>query len=362
MVYYFVVFFILVGIGVLKWHYNLKNELVLPIIGFLLIFFAAFRGEFVDKDYQNYLESFSEFLGPLDYFKNIGDWFFYEPFFYLIPSFFKSIGLPYYELTVFFLYALLGVLISMINIRRMSMFPVLSIVCWFGYYFMLHELTQIRAAVASGLLMMCAYHHYYKSYGKFIFFFLLALLFHYSSLLILPILLLKPKQFNLPLNITLLVVAVLLGYLHSDIFIRPVFLINAPFIKKLTVTLQAMSEDQNSINFFNPMFLGQMAITIWLFLNHKMLYEKNQFAYLLLKIQLMSIVALCAFSSIAVIAFRVSEFYGAVSILTTPFIVYTFRQKLYGYIAVVTYSLFLLTVTVVVAKLVEPYKLVFFHG
>lgn len=360
MVIYFIVFFMLSTIGLLKCHYNLKKELVLPIVAFILIFFAAFRGEYVDKDYQNYLESFSEFLGPLDYFKNMGDWFFYEPFFYLIPSILKTIGFPHFEIFVFLFFSVLAVSINVRNIEKFSSFPILTIVTWFGFYFLLHELTQIRAAVATGLMLHCMYLHYHKNYFKFLIVFLIALMFHYSSLLILPILLINPFKFSLKINLSILLLSLFLGFIHSDIFIRPVFLIDAAFVKKLTLTLQAMNEDENSINFFNPMFIGQVFITIWLFFNHHLLIKENKYSYILLKLQLLSIVSLCAFSSIAFIAYRISEFYGIVSIFTIPLLVFTFRQKIYGYIAVVSYSLVLLTLTVVIAKLVGPYKLVFF--
>lgn len=362
MIIYFLVFLVLVFIGFFKTQFNLKSEVVLPIIGLMLIFFAAFRGAEVDRDYQNYLESFNLFLSPADYFLHTEDWFFFEPFFYLIPSVCKYIGLPNYPLFVFFIFSFIAVVINLVNIKRLSTFPILSVVVWFGFYFLLHELTQIRAAVASGLMLLCVYHHFHKHYFKFVCFFLLAIMFHYSALLILPILFLNPHTFSKQASIIILGLAFILGLLHSDVFLQPIFLINASFVKKLTVTLQAMNEDENTINLLNPMFLSQVIISGWLFIHHKMIKEQNKYAYLLLKLQLLSIFCLCAFSSIAFVAYRISEFYGVVSIFTIPFLVYTFKQKMYGYIAVVSYSLFMLILTVIAAKLVGPYKLIFFNG
>lgn len=360
MVLYFLIFILLAFIGFLKTRYELENNLVFPFLLIVLVLFAALRGPYVDKDYQNYIESFTFFLTPAEYFKNMGDWFMFEPLYYLIPSFLKTIDISHYEAVTFFIFASISVSINLFAISRISNFPLLSIITWFSFNYLLHEMTQIRAGVAVALLLVCLYQHYHRNYIGFILTFLLALMFHYTSLLILPILFLRPKSFNIRINFFILGISLILGFLRSDFLISPVFLIDAAFVKKLTATLQAMTEDQNSINFINPVFISQVLITIWLFINHKNLIVNNKYSYLLLKLQLLCIFSMCAFSSIAVIAFRVSEFYGIVTILTMPLLVYTFKQRIIGYSAVVGYALFILFNFVVLQKLVGPYELIFF--
>lgn len=51
------------------------------------------------------------------------------------------------------IYAILGVTLKLIAIRRYSLLPIFSIFTYISMYFILHEMTQIRAGVATAIFL-----------------------------------------------------------------------------------------------------------------------------------------------------------------------------------------------------------------
>lgn len=334
--------------------------IILISLGIVFIFIAGFRGSNLDKDYEAYVYSFNHMANPLDYFVHYDQWTFFEPFFYLIPSVIKLADLPYFEVSVFVLFAILGVTAKFRGMYLLSLLVPLTLLHYFSNYFLLHEMTQIRAGVATGLFLCAIYSYYHKKWLQYFFLVFLGFMFQYSGILMLVLFIFNRSSFSLKRMITFLVIALAFAVVQADVILEYVFRINAVFIQKMTIVINSMQEDENKINVFNYAFLVNLTLTVILLFNHKKLYEKNKFTYLLLKIQVASIFVYCVFSPLSVLAFRLYEFLGIVNIITIPMLVYIFRYRIIGYSVVILYSLVLLMLNLHYAKLVKGYNLVFF--
>ena len=107
-----------------------------------------------------------------------------EPTFTLISSLVKAVC-PW-PVLLFVIYASIGVTCKIFAIKRLTSLLFLSLVIYISNVYLLHDMTQIRAGVASGIFLLAirplAEHKIFR-YTALI---LLAALFHYSSLLLLP--------------------------------------------------------------------------------------------------------------------------------------------------------------------------------
>ena len=93
-------------------------------------------------------------------------------------------------------YAIFGVSLKMYAFREMSEFCFVPLLCYISFYYVLHELTQIRAGVVSGIFL-CTHPLIAENKKKIAFLLLLGgSLIHYSSLMLLPVLFLNNKPFN----------------------------------------------------------------------------------------------------------------------------------------------------------------------
>ena len=360
MAVYYAIFLLLTGLILAKIAKYIDDKFILIIAGCLLFCIAAFRMPGVDKDSLAYITSFNFFKDPINYFTNHDDWFFFEPFYYLIPSTTRFLfGEPVYVQLTFAIFAGVALLFTFKGIYKLSSFPELSILQFFCYYFLLLEMTQIRAGVVCGLFLLAIYFHFKKNYTGFIITVLTGLLFHYTAVLMLVLLLLNTEKFNLRLYLIVGLVSVVIAFVSSDFIIASIFKLNFSFVQKMALEFASINTSENKINLFNVAFLMNVSFTAWLFIHHKKIQEKNTYTYILLKVQAIGILAFILLSPVSVIAFRVSEFLGIVNIITIPLIVYTFRSRLVGYTVIFGYSFILLLLNLQYAELLKPYKLAF---
>ena len=130
-------------------------------------------------------------------------------------------------------------------------------------------------------------------------------------------------------------------------------------MKTNTMQLQTYDDETNRLNFFNAEFIPVLLITFWLIIKHKQIIEHNRYANLLLKIQVLSLAAFVILSPIALVAYRIFEFFGVVSIITIPLLIYSFKSRLVGYCISFFYVLVMLVINLHVAELVNPYSFIF---
>lgn len=314
-----------------------KNTKYIAVVVFvLLVALAGFRGQ-VGRDYTLYIKYFNALTSDnFDYFGN--KFLFYEPSNYALPYLLKLIfGREYFIQLCFLLFAFLGVYYKM-KAMEMSNSFFLSILIYLTNFYLLHEMVQIRAGIASGIFLLSIKHIYNRNFGKFLLYILWACFFHYSSALYLFLYFLNPASLNKIWWIIVLSSFSILSLLGINIFDLTVL----SFIPKIQAYIELMKAggDFVLINVWTSFaFLINFLLTFFLLLKSSLLIDKNKYFIILLKINILSIIAYMSFASMPVFAARVSQLLGVVQIILFPIIVYAFKEKIIPYTIIVLISL-----------------------
>jgi hypothetical protein len=246
-------------------------------------------------------------------------------------------------LFLFIIYAFIGVFLKFKAIKELSLLWGFSILIYVGNFFIRHEMTQIRAGVATGFFLLSIKPLYEKDFKRFIIFTIAASFFHISSLLMLPIWILKNKKLNIfvyALSIPLTYIIVILGFtsVTKIISIIPIGLVQQKYLAYSSDRQKAIAE----INIFSIFHVGRCIIYYLLLWKYKLLASKNKYAILLIKIYCLSLISFLLLSNIPDIARRVNEYYGIVEIILFPMLIYIIHQKTFIKITVMLFAFILL--------------------
>ena len=272
------------------------------LIGIFLILYAGLRPVGFDRDSENY-ENY--FMHPDSRINEIS----VEPSFLILSRllypFFPDVHI------LFFLYALLGVGLKFFAIKRITNLLFLPILIYVCNFFLLHDVTQIRAGVISGLFLLSIKP---LSEGKRLHalcYIMIGAIFHFSALALLPLLFLSNTPISRKWKIAwAMVVPVCFLLYFSGFDLLTTF--HIPYISDKIDIYQRLSETKLSetIKPYVPSI------------------------YLLIKILACSVLFYFAFTSIKIVSMRISELYGIIEIVLYPCIIYTVRPINFGKLAV----------------------------
>ena len=306
------------------------NSIMYFVIGFGFIFVAGLRKEGVDQDYQSYL---SEFFEPGSIL---------ESSFGLIVSLIKHF--TYNPVYMFLLYAAIGVTINIIAIRQLTDLYICSLLIYFSWFFLLHDMTQIRVGVSCAFLLLSIKPLYERKFLIVFLFFLLAIFFHYSAIIIIFILLFSPKRINRKKWFYIVPLGYIIHFFNVSIMS---LLIKGPLFEKIELYNDLNSTDFagfSHINVFNPVYLSNIIIFYFLLYHIERIHNENKYAYLLIKIYGLAIFSFTALSSITVVAARTNEFFGVVQIILIPTVVYCIKPTAIPRAVIVVFAAFSLWV------------------
>ena len=253
MAFYYLIFILIIILNSSK----LKPAyLTLFFCGVILFIIAGFRNSHVDKDY----------IGYLNYFKMIieSNWLKsrIEPSFVLICKF-----LGYFTHNgayLFVIYAFLGVTLNLLAIKRLTHFWILSVLIYYCNFFLLHEMTQIRAGVAAGFFLLSIIPMVERKLPQFLIYASLAFFFHYSSIILFPLYFLNSQKINKSLYGLLIPVGYLLYFLGINLFsfisLIPIGLIQLKYQSYL-----ALSILDSKVNIYNYVFLSRCLLAYLFF-------------------------------------------------------------------------------------------------
>jgi len=292
--------------------------LLLMFCSLLLILFAGFRGGGVDRDYANYKEIFLNLTENSTYY--------IEPGFIIITkvvNFFSGT-----HLFLFFLFALLGVTIKSYAICKLSDYVFISLLIYFSNIYILNELTQIRAGVASGLLLLSLIPLQVKKNYQFFFIAFIAVLFHLTALVLFFVWFFDTDKINKKVwfvIIPLSYIVLFIGLSPVDIYkVIPIESIQA----KVSTYIQLQESGDEKVNVISTLVLLRLIVIFYLLKCIDKIQLENKYAIILTKIYIISLVALIVMSRTAAVALRFNEFFVVVEMFTLPLIIYTFPPKL----------------------------------
>lgn len=319
------IFLICFILGHLRLEYQFSenaNRYLRLVIILLLIVAAGFRdGLSGYRDYQNYIWAFQA--------KEVGS---VEYSFILVSYIAQWLGGGnYYYL--FLIYAILGVYIKYIAIKNLTPLVWFSLAIYVSYFYSLHELTQIRAGVASGIGLLSLRFVYEKRFIPFVILILLATFFHTSALLYLPLYLLDGKKINWKKwCVGIIAIAMFYDILAENtiIFFLKYFPEGLAQDKIKGYMERGMQGTDNVAFSGNMYFLSCLLLGIFiLFANRIQFY--NKYFYLLLKVYVFGFLVKFIFSeTIPELSNRGSELLSVVSIILIPMVIYIAKPRIIG--------------------------------
>lgn len=320
-----------------------KHEYIYFLYFFILFLLAALRPENSDNDYLSYLNAYNIISDG-----NIVN---IEPTFYVIVNIVKYIFNN--SLFLFIIYAMLGVTLKCIAIKQLSEFWLLSLLIYISHIYLLHEITQIRVGVATGLILLAIKPMYERDIKRFLCYALFAFLFHYSAILVLLLWFIPTHSVNRWFYVLLIPVVYLLYFCNVS-FLSLVKLIPIGILQKkisMYIALTKMGETHNTHNIFNVMQLMRCGLAFLFLWKLPLLKQSNRYIPILLQCYIWSIVILVIFQDLPVFAFRISDLLGCVEIILVPCVLYIFKSKPLAMIFVQVMSLGIFLVNVFKVKL-----------
>ena len=312
-----------------------KRFIYIIPIGIILILIAGLRPVGLDRDSLAYVNAINSFTSLFESNFNL------EPSFWLIVAINKYLFGNYYVRMVFITYAILGVFFKLYGIKKLSLLPLLSIFIYISYYFILHEMTQIRVGVACGIFLLAIPDIFNRNLKAYLLKTILATLFHYSAIAMVSMYFINPtklnKKFYLAIPLLGLVFA-FVPYIGKTLLNILIPLFPSILSHKLSI-YQQLTElgvgNFNKINLFNLYYTSITILYLFFVLNYSKF--KSKYDLILIKILGWAIFVWYFFSFMPVLSFRVSEFLGIVIIILLADSVPIFKDKIIASEIVIIY-------------------------
>lgn len=332
-----IIFLLCVSFSFIEENMKRRDTLLLfMVIGLIMIVIAGIRvpGETPDSEnYENNYYSITS-LDSDDYLQEIS--------FVYISYFLNVLGLSVNAL--FFAYALLSVPLRLTAIWKMSKLPILTLSIYISFYYQLHDLVQIRCAVASALFLLAVYYQTENNRKAALAFILLGTLFHYSALAGLIILLLNNKELNTWWQTGLyLVIPVAIIFYAAGLDIATMIPDELGGNRlKLYKSLKeyGIEGDLEGVAIYkNPMVLTNVCLYFFCLFFHKTLTEQCKYVPILLKIMAIAFLCRLTLDNISsVVSSRLFEYFDVVSIFLWTAVIYAFSPVNIGKIFTHTVS------------------------
>lgn len=314
-----------------------RARIIFPLLIATICFVAIFRIGDSLPDYATYIDYIDSVTRGYEVFIE-------SSFVWVVRTFYTDI---FKEYGVFAFYAIVSIFIKMISIRKMSSLVVLAIVVYLSNIYIVQDLIQIRAGVASALFLFSVYYYVSNKTKVAIFLNVLAIIFHISAIIGLIIFFFNKKSIN---------TRVWTAFLPISFVIAALGLINATLLKVIPgdkLSIYIITSESESINIYNVLFLCKFAICLYILRHGKQLSEISKYFPLLCKIYVLSICAFLCLSPLPTLAFRSQGYLEVVEIVLFPMIAFTFSKLWLGKAVVFFYSAFSSLVLIFNTKLIR---------
>jgi hypothetical protein len=312
-------------------HHIRRSSLIVVIVGITLILFSGLKPIGIDRDSVNYVNMIKESI-------KFEDLYLREPAFNVIQIF-NGLAFDKSTTAFFLIFAFLGVSLKIIAILRSSLYPILSLIIYICFYYILHDLTQIRVGVASALFLLAINDRINDRKPNSVIKAFAAMCFHYSAVLALVIFLINKNK----INKTMYLLLPIAGVMATLILNVNVLSFAAQYLpdflsSKIKTYLSIENNDVlNQINVFNFYY----STLLFIYFSIIIFIGDNLKSRDILYVKLLGLGLFCfyAMAFLPVMAFRISEFYCIVIIVLFANLASYFKQPYIYITCIVTFGL-----------------------
>lgn len=303
---------------------------ILVVIGLILV--SGLRNGDAMPDFATYSGFYSQIVnGQFLYFIEIS---------FVVIAKLANLIVANNVTVLFFIYAFIGVVLKANFIHKVSSFGFYSLAIYVSNYFILHEMIQIRAGVATGFILLSLACLRDRFHWKFIGLILCASLFHYSSLVFLFLWFLRKDDFSKRLSFYVIPLAYLLHFLISQLNVFDLIIPYIPFsglAAKLSTYSQS-AQDDVLINVFGLFVLTRVIILLYFTYFSSLVQRRSDYFHILLKAYVLGIFIYIAFASYPYIAVRIATTLLAVEVIIIPTLIYTIKGYFLPRLLVISYA------------------------
>ena len=306
-----------------------KDLFYLILIGVVLILIAGLRPIGIDRDSLAYVG----IVGSDEVNINLID---KEPGFWLIYKINKIIFNGNTQ-CFFLIYALLGVSLKIFAIKKYSLLPFFSTFTYVCLYFILHEMTQIRAGVAAAIFLLALQDIKDKNLKSYLVKTMVANMFHYSAIIMLLVYPIKPNKINIKVSFMFPIIGLFFAFFKNiflSIFSTMTSVLPKYLSHKIDLYISLLNVGiYSDINIFNFFYTSLLFIYYLSLLNYRRM--KAEYDIIFIKILGIMLFMFYFLSFLPVFAYRVSKFFGVVLIFLIPHILLAIKQKTIASIPIV---------------------------
>jgi hypothetical protein len=307
--------------SILSWLYT-SDKINRYIFVFLVCILSSVFSAYFSHDSTAYQELFSHYSAT-----HVGN-IFNEMVGYELFFLFFAKSLSFFPAFVFFfLYAVLSFSIKFVLIKKVSKTPILSLLCFFAFFFLYLDGTVIRVSLG---IAVAYWGVYLLSKNKLFYFIIVILLsgvfFHYS-LIVLLIMIFFKSHVSILIVLSLLLFSLVIyffGFGFLDFFSTVINCLDSSYIgvDKLTSYLNKSQMSHPYSMVFIALFIASL-LTYFLFKD-----ELNSFELIAFNMLFLSFFFLVAFYQSQALQNRVSEIFRYSLVFVAPFFYYALKDIL----------------------------------
>jgi hypothetical protein len=329
------------------------EKLIFIFLALILFTFSALRvGGTGPADYDAYLRLYSKVTS----FESVIDPTIHAELGFRVLSFIGNIA-GFDGQFIIFTMAILSVIPILCLINKYSYYPIVSLLFWVPYFLTMNmHASRVSVAASFGLLFIISFYKSKKLNCTI--FFLLAFLFHSSAICLLFIFL---TRFSLRTLVSFIILALLFGVALNPLFlIANIFkLIGMEHIAWLIKSYISSEDYGYPMKLYDPRIILSL-ISVFLIYNIRKSVN-HSFDFYIFKVFVVGVILMVAFSSVTIIAWRLSYFYLISCVLVIPLICkyYNFRFFIsFGRVRVMSllYSFIYILYTLPIILAAQSYK------
>lgn len=315
MAIFFIIYAVILFLLLVRYNIPELDKYLTWGVGIFLIVFAGCRGVGTDNDMVAYMGIFDK-PQTLAYFWQSHDEFIATA----LPVLLKYFGF-YSYLNIFFIFAIISIAPKLYAINKYSAFPLVSLFIYYCHLFLLQDMTQVRAASAIGVLFLSISDIADRNLFKFLLKVGIACIFHYSSLLFLMFYFFNDKNINARVYVFLLFATLLLALSKINVIGM------IPGLSAISSKMATYAEDQTfTVNPLSVQSLINLSIILYQ-MKYIDVIKHRKYTIILLKLYALSLILFWGCSTIAVLAFRISELISISAIFCIPNLYFIIKSK-----------------------------------